>query len=113
VAKSEMAINRHRQRSDSPLLRHSWHFTIPVRRVAGSALLDGADLYAAARPGVMHFDNWFMDPLPAAIAGATFAWLPIQIAGIALVCLTLCMAAWALTGDRRHRLPVAMSAPAL
>jgi hypothetical protein len=40
---------------------------------AGRALLTGADPYAAVRPGVMHFDNWFVYPLPAAIAGAAVA----------------------------------------
>jgi hypothetical protein len=81
--------------------------------VAGRAVLSGTDPYAAVRPGVMHFDNWFMYPMPAAIAGATIAWMPMGVASVVFVALAMGSFAFALTGEGWRRLPILMSFPAL
>jgi hypothetical protein len=80
--------------------------------VAGRALLSGGDPYVEVHPGVMHFDNWFMYPLPAAMAGAAFAWLPLHAASIAFVGVAFGLLAFALTADGWQRLPILLSSPA-
>jgi hypothetical protein len=81
--------------------------------VAGRAVLAGGDPYAAVHPGVMHFDNWFMYPMPAAILGAGLAWLPLHAGSVVFVALAMGVLAFALTGESWNRLPILMSFPAL
>jgi hypothetical protein len=81
--------------------------------VAGRAVLSGADPYVAVHPGVLHFQNWFMYPFPAAVVAAATAWMPMHVASIVFIALAMGALAFALTGDGWHRLPILMSFPGL
>jgi hypothetical protein len=75
--------------------------------------LAGGDPYAAVRPGVLHFRNWLMYPLPAVLSVAPLSGLSMNQAGIAFSGLSMGVAAFALTRDSWDRLPILMSLPAL
>jgi hypothetical protein len=81
--------------------------------VAGRALLGGGDPYTAVHPGVLHFDNWFMYPLPVAMVGALFAGVTLWVGDVLFVGASFGLLAFLLTRGGWHRLTILMSAPAI
>lgn len=83
--------------------------------LAADALVRGADPYTAVSAGMagFHFDSGFLYPLPAALIVAPLTALPVLMAGVLFVALSMGALAWALTRDGWQRWPILMSFPAL
>ena len=81
---------------------------------AAEALTRGESPYAIQRSlESFQFDAGFLNPLPAAIAVAPLAALPVRAATVAFNAMGMGALAFALTSDGWRRLPILMSFPAL
>jgi hypothetical protein len=79
---------------------------------AGRAVLDRVDPYGVAASGLVPvLADRFFYPLPAALFGMPFAWLPVSLAAVCFAAASGALFMFAMTGDGFERVPVVLSIP--